>query len=152
MRSFITILTMTAIAVSAQTPAATPAFEVASIRTAKPFGQAVADGSLIGMVIDPDRVRMGQMPLSTLIVTAYNIKRYQLIGPDWLLDPATPEDLRMFDIEAKLPAGATADQVPLMLQALLTDRFKLTIRKGSREMDTYALVVGKDGVKFKKKD
>jgi uncharacterized protein (TIGR03435 family) len=124
-----------AIGASGQIPStATPAFEVASIRPGKPFTQ----DSFIGIAIDPDRVRIGKMPLFKLIQTAYNIKPYQLEGPDWLLDPATPDDFKIFDIEAKLPAGATADQVPLMLQALLRDRFKLTIRRGSREVDTYA--------------
>jgi uncharacterized protein (TIGR03435 family) len=139
-----------AIGASGQIPSAVPpAFEVASIKPAKPFG---AQDSFIGIAINPDRVRIGKMPPFKLIQTAYNIKPYQLEGPDWLLDPETPDDFKIFDIDAKLPAAATADQVPLMLQALLRDRFKLTIRRGSREADTYALLVGKDGVKFHKKE
>jgi uncharacterized protein (TIGR03435 family) len=127
-----------------------PTFEVAAIRPVN-FAQAVAKGSLIGVAIDPDRVRIGAMPLFKLIQTAYNIKNYQLVGPAWLLDPETPADLIDFDIDAKLPAGATADQVPLMLQSLLRDRFKLSVHRGSTQLDTYALLVGKDGPKFKAK-
>jgi uncharacterized protein (TIGR03435 family) len=54
-----------------------------------------------------------------------------------------------FDILARMPEGATKDQVPEMLQALLTERFKLAIRREPREQQVYALVAGKDGPKLK---
>ncbi len=149
-RSSIACLTLLAALLAgtaAQAQAPLPAFEVASIRLAKPFAQAVAEGSLIGMAVDPGRIRIGQMPLQKLIRTAYGIGLAQRTGPDWRV-----VDFRMFDIEAKLPAGATADQIPLMLQSLLADRFKLIVTRGTREVDTYALLVGKDGPKLQAKD
>jgi uncharacterized protein (TIGR03435 family) len=39
-----------------------------------------------------------------------------------------------------------------MLQALPADRFKLTIRRETKEMSIYALVVGKRGPKLPKAD
>jgi len=36
-----------------------------------------------------------------------------------------------------------------MLQLLLADRFKLKVRREMREMPVYALVLGKNGPKFK---
>lgn len=141
------IWTITATGASAQAPAAVgPAFEDASIRQSSPLLQAAADGSLVGMVIGQGHVSIGHTPLMKLIGLAFNIKNYQLAGPDWLTSPDPNRD--GFDIEARLPAEATPDQVPLMLQALLADRFKLTIRRGSRESDTYALIVAKGGPKF----
>lgn len=127
-------------------------FEVASIRsaplTAQSFTDALTDGSLNGVEITPGRVRIGRMPLDKLIRTAYGVVRIDdLAVPDWL-----DNDFRLFNIDAKLPADATADQVPLMLQALLADRFKLTVRRGSREADTYALLIGKDGLKAQNKE
>lgn len=124
-----------------------PAFEAASIRLTQ-LGQT-ANGSVLGIAIDPDRVRIRAMPLFKLIEAAYNIKSYQLDGPDWVVDPDIPT---LFDIEAKLPPGATVDQVPLMLQELLKDRFRLAIRKGSKLIDSYALLVGKNGPGFKERD
>lgn len=53
-----------------------------------------------------------------------------------------------FDILAKLPAGATADQVPEMLQTLLLDRFKMTVHRETRELPVYALIAGKGGTKL----
>jgi len=54
-----------------------------------------------------------------------------------------------FDVAAKLPQGASENQVPEMVQALLADRFKLTIHRGTREQAIYGLVVAKGGLKLK---
>ena len=145
-------IAIAATTVSAQAPGtAAPRFEVVSIKPSTPFFQALADGSLIGMRVSPGRVSLGHMDLNRLIQAAYGIKKYQVVGPDWLMNPPDPTTGALFDIEATLPAGATADQVPAMLQALLADRFKLAVRRGSRADDTYALIVSKGGVTFKEK-
>src|SRR5205814_5568237 len=54
-----------------------------------------------------------------------------------------------FDILAKMPEGATKEQVPEMLQALLAERFQLKVHRENREQSIYALVVGKGGPKLK---
>jgi len=149
--SWTAALAVSVVVAFAQAPSARPSFEVASIKLASPFLQAIRDGSLIGMKIDPGYVRIGHMDLGKLIVTAYGVRRDQIVGPDWLVEPAAPDQLNMFDIEGKLPAGATESQVPLMLQSLLEERFKLIVHKGSRETEGYALVVGKGGLKFSSK-
>lgn len=53
-----------------------------------------------------------------------------------------------FNILAKMPEGATKDQVPRMLRALLAERFKLAIHEENREHPAYALVIGKNGPKL----
>jgi uncharacterized protein (TIGR03435 family) len=73
---------------------------------------------------------------------AYGIARYQLSGPNWL-------DNDRFDIVAKAPAGATKEQVKLMLQNLLAERFQLTLHREKQEMPAYSLAVGKNGSKMK---
>src|SRR5207248_791060 len=72
----------------------------------------------------------------------YGMKPYQITGPDWM---ATTR----FDITAKIPAGASKDDVNKMLQSLLEDRFKLTSHKTTAEHPVLALVVGKGGSKLK---
>jgi uncharacterized protein (TIGR03435 family) len=54
-----------------------------------------------------------------------------------------------FNVDAKLPAGASTDQIPEMFQSLLEERFGLTWRRETKEMQVYALLVGKDGPKLK---
>jgi len=48
-----------------------------------------------------------------------------------------------------VPEGATKEQVNVMLQNLLADRFKLAAHREKKEMPIYALVVGKNGPKMK---
>jgi uncharacterized protein (TIGR03435 family) len=54
-----------------------------------------------------------------------------------------------FEVDAKLPAGATTEQVPEMFQSLLEERFGLTWRREPKEMQVYSVLVGKDGPKLK---
>ena len=126
------------VAAFAQTPAAAPAFEVASIKPAVPPNPAdVMAGKLhVGMKTDGARVDIGFLSLADLIRIAYSIKPYQLTGPDWMSGPR-------FDIVAKMPEGSSQDQVPAMLQALLAERFKLAVHRDSKEHSVYALVVAK---------
>jgi uncharacterized protein (TIGR03435 family) len=128
----------------AQTPA--PAFEVASIRPAPPItelaSQIQSGKAHVGMSIDGARADFGFVSLADLIAQAYRIKPYQLTGPDWMKQ-------QRFDVTAKIPDGASKDQVPEMLQALLADRFKLAVRRETKELPVYALVMGKNGLKMK---
>jgi uncharacterized protein (TIGR03435 family) len=121
-----------------------PAFEVASIKPAAPITPAdAASGKLhVGMKVDGARVDIGFLSLADLIRTAYNVKSYQISGPDWMAG-------QRFDLVAKLPEGASQDQVPVMLQALLADRFKLAIHRENKDHSMYALMVGKNGPKLK---
>ena len=130
------------------------AFEVASIRQNKTGGTphfgATADG-----------YRMTNMPLLVAILTAYvpssggdaayfTNDRIQG-GPDWM----RPEN---YDIEAKVAAADLAEwQKPAaqkamlraLLQSLLAERCKLVVHREMKEIPVYALVVGKNGPKFK---
>jgi len=129
----------------AQTPAPKLEFEVASIRPSGPLDKMVASGKMhIGMHVDGARVDIGAMSLPELIQAAYKVKRYQVVGAG-----ADGISAARFDILAKMPEGATKEQVPEMLQALLQDRFKLTFHRESKEQSVYALVVGKGGAKLK---
>jgi uncharacterized protein (TIGR03435 family) len=138
--------------VSAQTPAQPVlAFEVASVKPAGPLDPvAIQSGKMrIGMKVDGAMVDIGSFALKDLIRVAYDVKDYQISGPDWLnnLMGAT-----RFNIQATLPEGATEKQVPQMLQALLAERFKLVVHRDSKDHSVYALIVGKGGVKLKESE
>lgn len=123
------------------------AFEVANITpAAQPTPDLFRSGKIhIGMTVTKTRVDIGGMPLTTLIQDAYRVKQFQVAAPDWAGESR-------WDILAKLPDGASEDQVPDMLQALLADRFKLTIHREKREQPVYELVVGKGGAKLTPSD
>ena len=123
---------------AAQTAPARLEFEVASIRPAPPMDASVK----IGMHIDGSQVHFTDMSLRDCMRQAWKLKAYQVVGPDWVAADR-------WDITAKLPAGATSDQVPAMLQSLLTDRFKLAFHPEKKEFEVYALVTAKGGLRLK---
>jgi len=142
------LATSVALCQSSAPPAATTtaplAFEVATIKPAPPMNpMAIAQGKLhVGMKVDAARVDIGYVALGELLMMAYKIKKHQLVAPDWAFT-------ERYDILAKMPEGANKDQVPQMLQQLLSDRFGLKIHHENKEQSVYALVVGKGGPKMK---
>jgi uncharacterized protein (TIGR03435 family) len=58
------------------------------------------------------------------------IRPWLLVGPDWLWDAK-------YDIVANLPKGATAEQIPAMLQRLLAERLGLVAHRETRPMPVY---------------
>ena len=132
-----------------QTPATTPlTFEVASIKPAGALDPvAIQQGKMrIGMKVDKAMVSIDGFSLKDLVRTAYEVKDYQISGPDWL---GTVMGAQRFNVQATMPEGATEKQVPQMLQALLADRFKLVVHRETRDHPVYALVVAKGGPKMK---
>jgi len=114
---------------------ARPAFEVASIKPSAPD----ARGMYIRLV-PGGGLNVTNMTLKELITIAYRIQPFQISGgPPWL-------DGIHYDILAKPDGQAKQDEVPLMLQALLADRFQLILHRETRELPVYALVLArKDG-------
>jgi len=139
-----TVAAMGAFTAFSQAP---PAFEVASIKAAPP-GKINSDGMKhdmrtgITVQVAPDGVTIRGSSLRGIICWAYNMFDYQVIGPDWL-------GSERFDIVAKAAGPVDADQLHTMLQTLLTDRFKMTTHRQTKEMNAYVLQVAKSGFKAK---
>jgi uncharacterized protein (TIGR03435 family) len=110
-------------------------FEVASVKPSKP-------GSRFSMTRSPGgRLTVTNATLKMLIKAAYHLKDYQLSGgPAWI-------DSDRFDIVAKADDGS--DDMASMLQALLADRFKLKIRRETKEFPVYVLLPAKSGPKLR---
>lgn len=108
--------------------------------TVKPFVPQDDDGEAPAR--EPGSMVYGNVSLKLLLAAAYSVRPEQIAGPAWL-------DTDRYDIVAKPPAGTTKDQVPLMLQHLLADRFHTTVREEIRPRTSYALVTAKDGPKLK---
>jgi uncharacterized protein (TIGR03435 family) len=119
-----------------------PKFEVASIKPALALGPAIEAGNFVGIKIDSAQAHFGAFALKQMLMRAYGLQQYQLIGPDWI-------DTQRFEIVAKIPEGANKDEVPQMLQWLLAERFGLVAHGETRDLPAFALLVGKDGPKMK---
>ena len=116
-----------------------PEFEVATIKPSapQPIGQTNTR-----MDWNSERLNFSYVNLKQVIGQAYRVQQYQISGPGWL-------ETERFDITAKLLPGSSSLQVAQMLQALLADRFKMTIHRETKELPVYALVVAKGGPKLK---
>ena len=144
---------------AATTPKSTEwKFAVVSIRRSRAGGQqepghATADGYR-------QRNLFLAIPLLTAYVPQTGGAYYtddQVIGaPAWLYG-----DSDHYDIDAKVDAADLADwrnpakqpeMLRSMLKAMLAERLKLAVHRGTKESSVYSLVVGKDGPKFRETD
>ena len=135
------------------TAAAAPKYEyeVASIKLSKP---ADMNRMIMGIRNTQGGFDATGVNAHMLIKMAYNIQDNQLSGaPSWV-------DSDRYDIETKMDDDTAAALQKMsaddrnaarrqMMQALLADRFKLTIHKDSKELPVYTLIVGKNGPKLK---
>jgi uncharacterized protein (TIGR03435 family) len=113
-----------------------PAFEAAFIKANTTGSGNTSSNGTRGQVV------MVNLSLRTLIERAYSVKSFQVTGPSWI------ENVR-FDITAKYPPDTKRADRPVMLRTLLEDRFKLATHSESKEIQGYALVVAKGGLKIK---
>jgi uncharacterized protein (TIGR03435 family) len=120
-------------------------FEVATVKQSPSIStdDLVSGRVRIGINIDAAQVNIRAASFQSILLRAFNLENYQLIAPDWMRTQP------YFDIVAKIPEGVSKDRVPEMLQALLKDRFKLEVHRGTRELSVYALIIGKNGPKLK---
>ncbi len=126
-------------------PTSTLTFEVASVKPAPvPTTGGVFFGPARGGpgTPDPGQITWSFVRLKDLLTTAYDVKPYQVSGPGWL-------DTERYNVVAKVPAGATKEDVRVMWQNLMRDRFALALHHESKEFQVEDLVVGKDGSKLK---
>jgi uncharacterized protein (TIGR03435 family) len=121
------------------------AFEAASL---KPTADPGKDGRIMRQMkggpgsSDPGRFTYSNVTLKMLVQMAYNLKEFQIEGPDWI-------DGDGYDLVATMPQGTTQEQSNQMMQTLLAERFKVVFHRETKPMPVYALVVGKNGSKMK---
>jgi uncharacterized protein (TIGR03435 family) len=139
-------------------------FEVASVRESKSGGQSNSNFTLDGngnayWVMDQDvktapegsLFRATNQPLMRYIIFAYKLNGTEELAlrlkfwaglgldvPAWVAD-------NRYDIEARAPGAATKDQMRLMMQSLLAERFKLAVHKETRQAPVFAMALEKPG-------
>ncbi len=119
--------------------AARPQFEVASVKLNTTPGPVD-----FAPVRSGDLVLMHNNQIGNIINYAYHVSPYQIIGNESL-----PEHWNWYDIDARAAGSPSNDDIRLMFQSLLEDRFKLKVHHETREMDVYKLVVAKNGSKLR---
>ena len=159
-----------ALAQSAPTPTSL-AFDVASVRPSRPGSpqgtNVPLDSGYVYGSISPDDARSAagghlivtHQALWRYIAFAYKLSATQEMAlrfsfysgvpksgaPFWVTGSfdASPE---FFDISARAPADTSMDQMRLMMQTLLADRFHLVLHSVTADAPVFALVLAKPGV------
>jgi uncharacterized protein (TIGR03435 family) len=129
----------------AQTTA--PPFEVASIR---PNRSGTAQGAVF---FQPGRFVARNATVKMLIAYAYSVKDFQISGgPSWIdserFDITANEDEAASAARQKLPWKQYREQLGLMVQAMLADRFHLKVIHQPKETSILALIAAAGGSKL----
>jgi uncharacterized protein (TIGR03435 family) len=115
-------------------------FDVASVKTA-----IFPRGILPYVAIAPNRAG-GRIAWTTdlwyMIGYAHRLEPSRLSGP-------IPGSSSVYSVEATFNPDASDDQVRLMFQSLLKDRFRMAFHTVTRDVDGYALSVAAGGLKIK---
>ena len=147
-----TILALLALAAGGVYGQNGPVFDVASVKPSPNNNDGRGGGRggnlLAGglaragnFAVSPGGITFRNATLSGCMQWAYGVRDFQVSGPAWLTD-------ERYDIVAKAAGQVTVEQLQQMVQALLADRFKLTFHRQSKELQAYALVVSKTGIKM----
>ncbi len=84
---------------------------------------------------------MGVQTLRSYLYVAYQVRPEQIVGgPGWV-------DSELYDLNAEAEKPSSIEDLHVMLQNLLTERFKLRYHYDAKEMQAYVLTADKNGPK-----
>jgi uncharacterized protein (TIGR03435 family) len=123
------------------------AFDVASVKPNPTPGRPTSNVTLIGEAYAPTGGLFSATNTTLMNYMRFAFKDIKLAyqaTPDLAGAPAWVRNAR-FDIEARAQGNPTKDQMRLMVQSVLADRFKLAVHYETRKLPVYALVLSKEG-------
>lgn len=113
---------------------ASAVFEVASVKRNTTNGSIDVVPRRSG-----DLVMMHNTQVYSMIFYAYHLTAsYQMVNY-----PNLPEGWRWYDVDARIGRDANEDEVRLMFQSLLEDRFRLKVHRETRDMPEFELAIAK---------
>ena len=113
-------------------------FEIADVHVS-PRAEWVKKGAYIlqGGYVNAGRYELRHATMLDLIEAAYAVEAAKVYGgPAWL-------DYDRFELAAKVPPETRPEDLKLMLQSLLAERFNLAVKMDTRPVTAYVLSVGK---------
>jgi uncharacterized protein (TIGR03435 family) len=117
-------------------------FEVASVKPAVHDNDAPAFQRGGPGTSEAERIGYERQNLVRLLYAAYGLQADQVYGPSWI-------GSELYTVVAKVPPGTTQEQVKLMWQDLLAERFHLKVHIIKKDFPAYELSVAKGGPRFR---
>src|ERR1700694_4284094 len=102
--------------------AAGPQFEVASVKVHRGGGGTTRR-------IERDRLTYLNITLGEFMQMPYEVKHYQIEGPDWITNFGSDN---RYDVVAKAASPTSEQALKAMLVPLLAERFHVTVRQEAR--------------------
>lgn len=113
-----------------------PTFDAASIKPSNLGNDSSSWHSRTGYIV------MKNQTLRGLVGIAYSLTEERILGgPRWA-------EVDRFDVEARAAGPAKDQELLIMLQNLLTERFQLRVHDETKSTSGFALVVAKGGLKI----
>jgi uncharacterized protein (TIGR03435 family) len=116
-------------------------FDVATVK--KVEGGAPPGDIPRNMETTPGNFAMRNVALRFAVEWAWDLKDYEIAGPDWIKGD------ERYDILAKAGGPASDNEMRQMLQALLLERFQMKIHRETKELPVYVLLPGKGEARVK---
>lgn len=143
-------LAMVVISAASKTPAQKPRFEVASIKPNRSGSSYLTSNGFQAC-----NYVANNATLKTMVTFAYRLPSGQVLPLDRVIGGPSWIETDHFDVESKRRNEADSislDQVLLMVQSLLEERFQLRTHWSTQDLPVYDLAVAKDGLKLKKSE
>src|SRR5262249_38056513 len=116
-------------------------FEVASLKVVANPGERPGPPAIEPT---PGNLVMRNVGMGELIMWSFKVGRAQVSNPEVAMAITD-----RFDVVAKAAGAAKTDEMRLMMQALLAERFKMVTHREAKEVSAYVLVEAKGGHKMK---
>ena len=91
--------------------------------------------------VDPERIDYKSVNLTSLVMMAYGMGRDDVKGPDWM-------DSQFYEVTATMPPSTPRERRLIMMQALLTDRWRMSAHREKQVRAAYAVTIAKSGLKM----
>jgi uncharacterized protein (TIGR03435 family) len=117
-----------------------PSFDAASIHASR------AEQSSAHIRFSDRGFLVENCTLTFIIQRAYGLRDFQVTGgPGWAADGTGDR----FDIQARTNAATSGEEMKMMAQTLLADRFRLKAHRETKPVPVYALAIAKSGLRLR---
>jgi bla regulator protein BlaR1 len=139
-----------AVAQTETADATAPAYKSASIQ---PHKSVEGVNERVGVFFSPHGFTTRAATLQTVIGVAYGVQADLILGaPDWVKSDKYDIDVNLPDSAVQDPqksgGGIGIERLRVMLQALLADRFGLSLHRQTKDLQVYELAIAEGGPKL----